>query len=147
MGEFFRGWRRRSGLAALAIALALMGGWMRSFVYCEIISFRRDPHHIHMIFSNNAAVGWASLESEDDLGDFYEIADVQINVWEGTKTEWHWNWFGFDFGKSIVDSTNESFALWSIPYWAFTFPMTLITAFLLLKRPCTSTVKVARPSE
>lgn len=39
MGSFFQGWRKKVGLATLIMALAFMGGWLRSLSIVDLVVF------------------------------------------------------------------------------------------------------------
>ena len=47
MGDFFQGWRRKTGLALLAMALLLMMAWMRTAVVMDQINFTVNGVFIH----------------------------------------------------------------------------------------------------
>ena len=61
MGEFFRGWRRKAGLATLAMALLLMAGWMRSYMNQEYVYVHRTPSH-YKIISYDGRLRWVRDE-------------------------------------------------------------------------------------
>ena len=57
MGEFSKGWRRKAGLATLAMALVLMMGWMRSYITRD--SFAGSVGGtLHEIHSAKGTVHW-----------------------------------------------------------------------------------------
>lgn len=50
MREFFKPWRRKLGVATLGLALAAIGGWIRSFFITDYVQFGRNAE-----FSVNSA--------------------------------------------------------------------------------------------
>jgi len=148
MGDFFRGWQRRTGLVVLVMALGLICGWLRSNLYLDVVTFGGIPNRTHLFFSNHAAIGWASVPPRHASLVFYENHDVVTDIWEGTPVEWRWRWCGFDFGNgSLGPPSSKSVIAWSIPYWAITPAATLLAAYLLLKTPRMTRVNTAQRSE
>lgn len=50
LGDFFRGWRRKTGCAVLLVACGMMGLWMRNLREPDYFTYTRNAHHyaIHL---------------------------------------------------------------------------------------------------
>ena len=163
MGEFFKGWKRRSGLLTLVMALVLLGGWVRSLSIYDIITFpaRKHTNNLTVSFTSEFfgsvknSVYWgrshyecdeetAELLAKDDLYGFgasyprwrtYSVPDIQM--------KWRWRWCGFGICEEPEERKEGDG--WAnavlIPYWAIVLPLTLLSAFLLLSKPRKSTQK------
>jgi len=62
MGEFFKGWRRKTGVVTLVMACVFTGGWVRSYRGDYFQLFSRT------FFSNDGAIaeiGWGRPPSDD----------------------------------------------------------------------------------
>ncbi|MEK6259832.1 MAG: hypothetical protein AABP62_14530 [Planctomycetota bacterium] len=144
MGKVFNGWRRKTGTITLVMALALMGGWMRSEVIndfvatdCRNATYRVGSYGgtLNLIrHSPPNAFGrflhWDSFEGQKT--NRHELWD-QWNSWDGYEVEWQWNWAQFRFGAGSLQGTKTvSFV---IPYWFIVIPLTLLSAYLLLATP------------
>lgn len=82
MREFFRSWRRKTGVLALVIACFLMAGWIRSLVWKDslvIWTDRYTAYHLHttphlMNCERMVQVGSSLGIMDDDL-------DVTVSFW------------------------------------------------------------------
>lgn len=148
MGDFFRGWRRKIGIALLAIALVLANAWIRSFVcYDELVVSHQQ--FTHFIKSSRGRFGW---EGWTDTPSFWDSNDIQI-YWENglmskddddllggllgdsDEVEWQLKWAGFEFGDATRVVEQRRVQRWDIPYWSLVLPLTLLSAWLLLIKP------------
>lgn len=140
MGDYFKGWRRKMGVATLALACIFMGLWMRSFSRgdflsssnCQVVSFRgrvflhRKAEFINLDFM---------YVSEDDRHTSDAYNDPHF------AHLWQWRWFGFAFGESVVDvvatdgtQSKERQLQYFVPYWSIVIPLTLVSGWLLLSK-------------
>ena len=60
MREFFKGWRRKVGLAALVMACVVMGAWMRSQFTSDVFCWSIG-HESEVVISGNGALSWWRL--------------------------------------------------------------------------------------
>jgi hypothetical protein len=71
MHTFFHGWRRKAGVATLLLALALIGGWIRSFQIFDEINCPLGYKWAIAIASWKEAfairVGWDDEDPWDEL--------------------------------------------------------------------------------
>lgn len=49
-------------------------------------------------------------------------------------TEWRWKWGAFDVGKGTEAPTPVNLIAVQIPYWLIVIPLTLLSAWLLLRK-------------
>jgi hypothetical protein len=152
MHDFFCGWRRKLGCVTLVMALAFVGGWVRSGMRHDFVtsdtsrsrygftSFqgrlqlgRWTPH------GNGPLLTWGSInaaESQENPVD-ENGAQKPFDPFEFLDVEWRWDWGGFHFGASMnrAKTRKKRVELWVVPYWSITVPLTLLSAFLLLTKP------------
>ncbi len=142
MGDFFQGWRRKTGLALLAMALLLTVAWSRSFViHDQVVIMNKQSLHGVKSFSGNlrwarrtpaATTAWVQWISDDATK--YRLMDP----WIDCDVEWCWKWGEFNFGVGtwrLVESGRSEIAQWIVPYWSFVLPLTLLSAFLIFSKP------------
>ncbi len=150
MREFFQGWRRKTGLALLAMALLLTAAWMRSRVLSNSIGIRRGGEY-SSIHSSVGRLAWVEIYpvhkgilefSDTSLSQKFLDDAVAIPArMRGGTIEWQWKWFGFDFSARtssvFVHSATEQLhvVIWTVPYWSHVLPLTLLSAFLIFSKP------------
>ena len=152
MRTFFRGWKRKLGIVALAMALMFLGVWVRSGVLMDSITtnfvvsrwkfislcgrlwIRRQIHH-----ENETTIEWRS-------------SNLRNTVWAGTSFDpqftepprhWRSDWAGFHIGSSGRHDPNmmtnisgsEKTDSYTVPYWSIVVPLTLLSACLLPLKP------------
>jgi hypothetical protein len=114
MRDFFRGWRRKAGIATLVLACCFASIW---------VSSTTDWPEAY----------WLNVQLECYRG------GIKIQLKEATVTSARRDSLG-----SVTDSTfvAQDLASITLPYWSFTIPLTLLSAYLLLipsrKRPPTT---------
>ena len=163
MGEFFHGWRRKSGLLTLLIACVFMIGWIRTYfitdlvsapfgtkTYINVDSFRSNL--IFRVYPRASNFSWFSLPSHVNMmfgwddptraalkfigfggGAFDENPD------DPTRECEMWSCpaklFGCDvYWRSKSSDDRERLGV-VIPYVSIVIPLTLLSAFLLLFKP------------
>ena len=133
MPEFFRGWKRKTGVATLEIACVFVARWIRSGIYS-------DGTHFSVWFTTRIVIG--SAEQSIALGtmpaDDWGIPEFFSNIDEPFHqiVDWDWQWCGF--GSGHVPSGAY---LWVLPYWSIVVPLTLLSGYLLLSRPSLQTTQ------
>ena len=105
-------------------------------------------------FSDDLSVGWPSplqwipSELTQNSRDNYKF------YWNDGDVHWHWQLLGFDFGaasfeaftKAQTGTFRQRDEIWQIPYWSIVLPLTLISLWLLLSKPRSSTpMKITAP--
>lgn len=142
MTEFYRGWRRKTGVLTLVMALVFVGGWMRSlFIYDNVrfsssnstlitVSFREGTivWTVGTYHAGNFQSGWRLPDWESCPLSGSEPLDVTYR-----QVEWQWQWCGCCHGAYFWGEGFKN-EVWIIPYGFAIFPLTMISAFLLLSK-------------
>ncbi|WP_373653509.1 hypothetical protein [Schlesneria sp. DSM 10557] len=146
MREFFALRRRKIGLVALAISCALMVGWIRSLVIIDEIGFNRENSYQRLVLMMGGIVwvrevpgppagihdGWLcgrlpprfrSYATVDGWDSSY-LLDLPMREMAAG---------GFIYGRSQTD--DYDLRVWIVPYWSIVFPLTLLSAWLLIGKP------------
>lgn len=137
MGSFFRGWRRKTGLVALALALLVLGDWMRA----NQIRFMVPDHTrrtLDIFQTGHDGVVWQRLSGIDPepwrlllelSGSVFPLQSMDLDVIR-ERTEW-----GFGLGEAWRSPGRER-QMWQcrIPQWTIVLPLTLVAAWLLLSQ-------------
>jgi len=148
VGNFFKGWRRKVGVAMLAMALILMVGWVRSFSKWDVIELNSWPRRVGIASSFNgdllfylASVNtrgilfWPSIS----LRPSFISKEAFLNSSDVVKIVWRWDWAGFHLTDRMHG--DDSYQMCIVPYWCVVPPLTLLSAWLLLSKPRTSKLK------
>lgn len=139
MREFFRGWRRKTGVLTLVMACVFAAGWIRSLSFRDEITSCRIPD-IYSIASNRGRLVWKVVHSPTP----YYGPSVDYSVGKDISafepfSQFEYNWIRRFVGFEVAEHTNgERFKInrYSLPYWSIVLPLILLSAFLLLsKRP------------
>ncbi len=157
MSEFFRGWRRKSGVVTLMMACLFAAGWVRSQHIVDCICVGRNPGRFHHLCSDTFGI-WSAYTCYRQthqgvttrlLPEFWcrsfekpfrPIApDFEFSTDHYTVR----TFCGFYFALATQndDSIIEEESTWIIPYWSIVIPLTFLSALLLLTKPCKSTSK------
>ncbi len=144
MGEFFQGWRRKTGLALLALALLLMGVWVRSTVVEDQLAINWLGR-LHWFHSFNGTVAWKQYTPWIQAKSFvlYERESPptdHTDHWDNDDddVDWSWKWRACEF-EFRAGTFSKPFwgdiRLRIIPYWSLVLPLTLLSAFLIISKP------------
>ena len=143
MGDYFRGWRRKIGIVTLLLAGVFTGGWVRSMSYIDGLVLPNPSGLHHQLASYQGCLHWQSLETTQSIprSGWFRWAshaatastpNLMVNL-----GSWRWKIAGFGVRQYVDD--NSHVITTAIPYWFFTFPLTLLSAYLLLSKPRKST--------
>lgn len=156
MREFFHSWRRQVGCIALVIALVAMTGWIRSLTQFDLCNCPFGPNYAVAMTSWKSAIairaGWALddpwTEYVWDTRDYdnwgYEDSPESSNyrftqpIPDGSGCFVTWYLLGKEggIGLSPLDQRPYCYMVFAIvPYWSVTFPLTLLSAYLILWNP------------
>lgn len=148
MREFLQGWRCKTGLVTLAMALLLAAEWGRSHVVVDDITCVAQQA-FQQFYSAHGRICWKRVSPYPyDLPAEWKTHDATkrgtgsvTDGWDMTKVDWYWECAGIEF----VRGTNKaSYARghpksraeeWIIPYWSLVLPLTLLSAWLILFKP------------
>jgi hypothetical protein len=152
MYTVFHGWRRKLGCVSLVMALVSMGLWIRGRVVVDAITFNDLRHSIAnspngFEWTRRAGgqspmpqfmnLSWNTISLDDSNFESFPEAPM------GWETSWNYHWCGFPFGKfqltadPLLSLVFAEFATWTIPHWAVVVPLTLLSAYLMLRKPWT----------
>ena len=148
MGDFFSGWRWKTGVVTLVMALLFVLGWTRSPSVVDAIQFGSGRLTMEHCVSVNGSLVWGRLRKEDPK------SIIVFPVWEASENSTldgflakanlrcSWRRYGFGSGELNVDSSDRfQHTIWIIPYWSIVIPLALISVWLLLGKPRASTQK------
>jgi len=162
MGDYFRGWRRKTGVVTLLMALVSVGGWVRSYALMDELWFTEDPSPTQIFIESCAGrlrLFYVACNQEITGGNIYfwrsgsfEPAYRNFSGWGNPIIfDWRWQFLGFDVGRGQEETSPPSVSKVSfmfIPYWSIVIPLTLHSAYLLLSKPRKSTpTKITEPIE
>jgi len=162
MGDFFCGWRRKTGVLTLVIALVFAVAWVRSIGVCDILVFTEGftseclqslGGKLHLIEGSDSTqinertnlilpVWHVMPRADADIHDSYAPTDPDpYGYWKVTNKTL-FEFMGFVVRTHASGSRHESFRNRdiAIPYWSIVFPLTLLSGSLLLSKP-----RVAKP--
>ena len=147
MKEFFKPWRRKFGVLTLMLACVAVCGWVRSYTTADDIVFLGGKLSYEDVGSFNGSVGWWHHETDGGVGFANKVLQWKafpLNEFISSDYDlyvtWHLDVSGFRYGRYIPTGTFKATCL-VIPYWSLVIPLTFLSAYLLLKKPQTSTSK------
>jgi hypothetical protein len=120
MYTFFHGWRRKAGVVSLLIAIAMIGGWIRSRFILDCVQLR-DRDSMHQLDSFCGCVRWLRF----DLVPQARRNNLASPFWASRPIDIRQGQVGFRW-----DQDN-----WAVPFWSITLPLTLLSAYLILWKP------------
>jgi hypothetical protein len=163
MGNFFHGWRRKTGLIFLVAALAIAGLWFRSFATTDLINFHTGRDRVQLFASDKSRMIWMSMDDPDHvvaLDTAYDsLKTTPTGFLARFETEWRWQCCGFQLG-----SGRESLPTWGgsigdgiemmipmkpsflvptilvIPYWSLVLLLTVASVTVLFSKSRRSNV-------
>jgi hypothetical protein len=152
MREFFRGWRRRAGVAALVMACAFAGMWLRSRVIVDTLIYRPETLACHSLTCSSNGIEYIR-------GDNFPVKEREPPCWcldwksEARNPRYapYWGyellldefsygfrWQVYEF-RDVLISEGSGLALnppridiCVIPWWAVMLPLILLSAYLIL---------------
>ena len=153
MGEYFKPMRRKSGMVTLLLACVAMGGWIRSSTIHDTFTMGLGSSVQLKLVSVSRRLAVVLIEGDQDLSASFWMSQV------ASADGWDLNFLFSDSSRAIVGSSITSdlysFASASIgfnslscavnwcqfSYGAIAIPLTLISAYLLLSKPRSSSQK------
>ena len=128
-------WRRKIGVLTLVVACLCMAGWMRSFITFDASSAPSGQ----LISADGGIYGELSVEIPLDFRFSYASTGANVkgrdyyNDPNMVRKFWHWRFLGFAYG--FQPAVREQAILFIFPYWSLVFPLTMLSAWLLLSKP------------
>lgn len=144
------------------MALVFVGGWVRSVGTFDEIDFQSGERQMTNLISSRDGLSWLKLyyaegQRMDDrtqrfteqtrwVSESGQVVNSQLSFdvsKDFAHAKRHLQWCGFHFAESEgnVAARRIQFAVWTVPYWSITVPLTLISLWLLLSKPRKSTQK------
>jgi hypothetical protein len=141
MKQFFHGWRRKLGVAALVVACAVFVVWMRGYMARDRFHFGTGQTHGcltseggHVQYTRSdvgkdgidrIAANWENWE--DYLEELQNLPGVERSSVE------RWECSGFLY--CVIHDGDLRANIWVIPYWSLVLPFTVFSAYLILWKP------------
>ena len=152
MGEFFTGWRRKTGVALLLVALVGNSAWIRSLSIHDSFIIPTNAS-LEVLSSGDQGIWWTTNELEIPgtghlsgyplgwysglLESHFETGLLFLDM-DSIRTR-DWQIGGFQIVETSTDSADYTRKLrgvaWRIPYWPFALPPALLSAWLILGKP------------
>jgi hypothetical protein len=144
MGDFFKPWRRKIGAVSLVMACVFSVGLVRSFYISDVMEYFPGESSMIRLISWRGNVSCSYLIGKPPskfvkrfLFFAYENPYPFETEFEGCQWDWRVGHMGV---ATCSDTTSDSIAVVS-PYWSIVFPLTLLSAYLLLTKPRTAKPK------
>jgi hypothetical protein len=123
MGEFFRGWRRKTGIVTLLLACVLGAAWIRSYDVFDFFEIGIENRR-HCLGSFNGNLNWRSWNTTWGKGS---------QLWQAIPAD-------RTLSEELLNlKTDHSLASearqWAVPHYWIVIPLTLFSAFLLVTEP------------
>lgn len=148
MYEFFKGWRRKAGLVALAMACVLTVAWMRSHILQDTFTVSgRFGSQIQFVSVSQRLV-IAKIKIRMGKGEasnrerFWKSRRIDYYGWQFTSADtlpiyvaFHRHGFRIDGQVYDYGSTSVSITKLHFPYMSLILPLTLLSAWLILVKP------------
>jgi hypothetical protein len=143
MHAFFKGWRRKLGYVALVMALAVMGGWLRSFRNNDEVNIWSGERQVDSFNSSPMGVSWIAkrdlppsipmLSGRFGWIAFQSYSNDICDPFRWSTASSHTQWCGFHFAEATINPPDRGkLGLWIMPYWSLALPPTLLSAYLIL---------------
>jgi len=141
MSEFFHGWRRKVGCAALVMALVLMAMWLRSYLFSDevLIPYGKSTH---FPMSVRGRIGWGrqTPSNPSDRLVWHAFNLSRMNVIDSQQSCnlqicWRWDGFRYEFGTLKYQPSPIQIEMWTVPYWSLTLPLAILSGYLVWWRP------------
>ena len=144
MGEFFRGWKRKTGMLTLVLACVFMAGWVRSSFFIEGLVIPLGMKSSASLVSSDSSLIWLTQQG-DGFFSFPNIvsrrlSDIDDRIFENPLFEWRWKRCGFGIGACVdgtrqvgnqmIQMTPGTVAV--VPCWSVTIPLMLVSMWLLV---------------
>ena len=149
MGDFLKSWRRKAGCVLLVMVTFLWGCWVRSLKTADVIGipgmYSPRTKSFFLIASTSRGLEWRHVWSNKGKGHFFGRPSgswISTSIEEEAATRpyqfqvtWNKSYSGIrleggTWGKPHLHVGNMSICV--IPYWFIVFPLTLLSAYLIL---------------
>lgn len=135
MQEFFRGWKRKTGIVTLLITCMLTAGWVRSTRMYERFGYRTGESCFHWIYSVRGEIWWIRSQEHDGHLDFKWYAsgpDTTFLLCLPSDRTWYWRIGKLEYGEYAETFLKHRYVM--MPYWLLVIPLTLVSAWLFFSK-------------
>lgn len=173
MREFFKGWRRKLGVATLVMACVFAGAWVRSlyphwpsplpsqFVFDEQswrfgYSFTRVDHAVDRLSFKDSLVIWEKIQADSPImvnhviGVWFNATDANFPDLKIPSKAWasYRELCGFALGRYYLKEGRFDLRIVRLvlPFWSIVLPLTLLSGYLLLSKPRVAKQRAAQPA-
>jgi len=148
MREFFRGWRRKIGVATLLMALVLMGGWVRSLYVVDTVTVTVNESTFDTFCSCPLGMGWSrsqyrTLKLPANMPRVDWATSTDFSDW--TSSEKSSEVPSTPFGFRVVSEGDPQTTCVFIRYYTTSIPLTALTLWLLTKPRKSTSKKTPEP--
>ena len=149
MGEYVKPWRRKIGVLTMVMSCAFLGLWVRSLCCSDSIIIPLPKYRIILFDSLRGRFYFQRVQSEQNLlskSVWTTLVpprterDVSIDETYNTN-EWRINFGLLEIGRWRNSQHRQTKLSIVISYWSIVIPLTLFSAFLLLRKPRESIAK------
>lgn len=138
MGEFFKGWRRKTALITLIVACTLTHFWVIGDKLCFCVLVEGLDRATWRPFLTIGPVGvslFVAPESGFRSVTFEWVQTPDDFPFSAVDGGWRWQFCGFQYGDAVQKCGltiphNTAFWVATIPYWSIVPPLTLVSAYL-----------------
>jgi hypothetical protein len=150
LNTFFRGWRRKIGVLTLLITCVLTGGWLRSLSTQDTftVGFGSSIQYKLISIAGQLIIANVSIDGERPIRTIsWTSQKISEHGWEMVlqlrdSSQLRWiNAISSDLFSTGNDEMGANFISFVVkwcqfPYWMVVTPLTALSAFLLLTKPC-----------
>ena len=102
MGDFFYGWRRKTGCISLVLACVFLGAWVRSYSVTDAIIIGSGNHWIDATMSCDGLLIWADQNDESSRSFIEWRQFPRLMFHDQESIHWQLRWFGFEIGEELA---------------------------------------------
>ena len=148
MGEFFRGWNRKSGVVTLLVAVVLMGLWLRSSFLKDFLTVSVGGDRFLSMASFPESLVLAIIRTSDPniaaQAPAWGTETVKVDdksPWDDSETQWIWRFRPFGYCEVSRHDQDFDVGMFFFPLWSIVIPLTALSTYLLLSKPRKTTQK------
>lgn len=153
MNGFFRGWKRKLGLACMALACLMTVEWMRSSISSRAYSFNFGRQYRDVIVTRDSVLFWmAPGEVTFPRWEFsVDVTDVVVDIGgqgfffdstqgkDGSSERYSlkgelWLTYVIQQSGNKIQIKNFPLRVIAVPFWLITTPLIIVASTLLLSR-------------
>ena len=150
MMGYFKPLRRKMGFMVLLLVLPLMALWIRSCSRIDIVDFDTEKLIHHTVRSDSGCMIWFKHQGLNfpeyfAVPKWYSVPIENKRSMAPEPIVWRFQLWGIGRGEIVDDFLSYRCDVVSLPYWSIIFPLTVMSAWLLLSRPRAKTKQPITP--